>query len=250
MPLGMPEPLESVPEDPRIAPIRAFVASQRNLCNYGAQAEGRGGIQYSVASPDLSIEALGAEVDRFYADRMSALIVLAPPGFNIQTGEQARATDMARRMNRAVWLAFARHATADRRRAQPDVWTDAYYESLWQRELAAADLVGRAVQPCDAATSYNIQAMGPWYKNDRHYRSAPGDLFLLMVRMSDIRRLQEAAGQRENIRRIRHATWASTDGLVDFQALVVPEDLDDLDPLQRIIVAAQRRRYERDGTLS
>jgi len=46
-----------------------------------------------------TLEQVLDEVNRFYKDRMQALIFLAPEGFNIQEGEISRMTNMAEAMN-------------------------------------------------------------------------------------------------------------------------------------------------------
>jgi hypothetical protein len=224
--------------DSRITVLCEHIAAGKLVCPYAAPALRARKIQFSVAPADLSFEAFCAMVEQFYADKMMALVVMAPEGFAIQPGELQRATEMAERMNEMLWMAFAAHAhpglmkmkilnETRLREFLAEAWRHARYQDI-------------ALQPRDEHTAFSIQAMGPFYHDPGHYRYAPGDLFLQLVRMSDVEALQKDEGQKARIEKIRSDANASTKGLVDFMALVVPETLDELPRAKAAVVQWER----------
>lgn len=224
-----------LPEDPRIAPIRRHIEDGKIICDYGTAGEKRGLIHYAVAPEDLNPDALVPEIERFHRGRMQALIVLAPPGFGAEPTDVKRVEHMAMRMNEAIWMAFAIQAT----QGDPE-WNRDLLTERWQVERNMAEMHQCAVQPYDKETSYNIQAMGPWYRNQKHYRYAPGDLFLLAVSMNVILKLQQCAKENVTIDGIRRKAYESTAGIVDFLRLVVPETLEELHPMQQALIRLQQ----------
>jgi hypothetical protein len=188
--------------------------------------------------PDIgTLEYIIGELNRFYKDRMQALIFLAPEGFNIQEGEIERMTNMAEAMNRALWLAFATRSTVN-----DASWTSEILQHQGILEWVNARAKKVMCMPRDNETPYNVQAMGPWYKNKQHYRHCVGDLFLLGVSMKAITAMQKSQKEQTTVNGIKKKSWDSTEGPIDFQSLIVEETMEELDPLNQIIARLARQQ--------
>lgn len=232
------ERLPEASEDPRIPVIQQYIAGGKPICPYAPEAFDAGSIQWSVAPEDLNFDAFVEMVERFYEDRKHALIVLAPEGFNAKPNDLQRTTEMAEKMNEMLWMAFASHAHPGFNRVLG--FKEQHYREFLKDAWRHARRMDIALQPRDEQTAFNVQAMGPFYEDSKHFRYAPGDLFLLLVRMSEIEKLQQAKSQQGRIQKIRDDAFASTKGLVDFMALIVPEHLEDLPPDRRELIRLER----------
>ena len=139
-------------------------------------------------------------------------------------------------MNRAMWLAFATRTTAN-----DSTWTPEMLQGQGILEWVNVKAKKIMCMPRDNDTAYNVQAMGPWYKNKQHYRHCVGDLFLLGVSMKVITAMQQSTKERPTINNIKQKAWDSTEGLVDFQSLIVEETIQELDEADQLAVLLLRQ---------
>lgn len=216
--------------DSRVAAIHTHLEERKTVCKFADPKR----VYYAVAPEAFSPEALLPDVQEFRAQQKGAMILLAPEGFNAQERSIEEIKQMAQAMNEQIWAAFEIDAYS----SQPD-WND---EKLWlglQTKQRFASLFNEPIRPIDIdhtnaeghPNEYNIQGMGPWYNNQRHYRYAPGDLFMLLTRMHDIQEMRKKYPSQ--VQAILEDAQERSD-YIDYMLLIAPESYDTATPAEKI----------------